>query len=218
MSRFRSRLSYSNVVATLALFIALGGGAYAVTNAPKNSVTSKSIKKGAVKKPDLGANAVDSSKVGDGSLLTQDFAAGQLPKGDKGDKGDTGPTTAAANTENGNPAASPFPDLVPTTITTPTAGKLFVLGDAPGMLVGCSGSPCSVDIGLYVDGQPVPGTKRSFSAGAGMVQTKSLTISGVTGTLPAGIHTVSFRRINTSGSVIVFTSNDSHTSAIALGG
>jgi hypothetical protein len=77
-------LTYANVIATLALFLALGGGAYAAFKLPKNSVGSKQIK----------ANAVNSSKVKDGSLLAGDFKAGQLPagaqgvRGPKGDKGD----------------------------------------------------------------------------------------------------------------------------------
>jgi len=44
----RGRLTYANVIATLALFIALGGGAYAATQLPKNSVGPRQIKKGAV--------------------------------------------------------------------------------------------------------------------------------------------------------------------------
>ena len=44
----RQRLTYANVIATLALFIALGGGAYAATQLPRNSVGAKQIKKGAV--------------------------------------------------------------------------------------------------------------------------------------------------------------------------
>ena len=238
-ARFRPRLTYANVMATVAVFIALGGSSYAALrvtsrNVPKNALTGADIKnltgKDVTNNSLTGADVTDltSDDVTNGRLLAEDFLAGQLPKGDKGDKGetgdkgdtgDTGPTTAAANTDNGNPPAPPLlAGIAPTTITTPTAGKLFVLGDAPAMNVGCSGSPCSVDIGLYVDGQPVPGTKRSFSAAAGMSQTKSLTISGVTGTLPAGTHTVSFGRTQTSGSVVPFTNNDSHTSAIALGG
>src|SRR4051812_32795486 len=49
----RSRLTYANVMATVAVFIALGGGAYAVATAPKNSVVSRSIKDGQVKPRDL---------------------------------------------------------------------------------------------------------------------------------------------------------------------
>ncbi|MFT3865066.1 MAG: hypothetical protein QM729_12395 [Solirubrobacterales bacterium] len=44
----RRRLTYANVIATLALFLAIGGGAYAATRLPKNSVGTAQLKKGAV--------------------------------------------------------------------------------------------------------------------------------------------------------------------------
>src|SRR4051794_33726550 len=90
--RFRPRLTYANVVATVALLIAVTGGAYAATQLPKHSVGSRQLKR----------NAVISSKVKNRSLLSRDSKAGQLPagargapgrqglKGDKGDKGDKG--------------------------------------------------------------------------------------------------------------------------------
>jgi hypothetical protein len=86
LTTIRSRLTYSNVIASLALFVALGGGAYAAIKIPKNSVGTAQIK----------SNAVISSKVKDRSLLALDFKGGQLPQGAqgiqgaKGDKGDTG--------------------------------------------------------------------------------------------------------------------------------
>ena len=43
LSRFISRLSYANVIATLALFLALGGSSYAVLNLPKASVGPKQL-------------------------------------------------------------------------------------------------------------------------------------------------------------------------------
>ena len=48
MARIRSSLSYANVIATIALFVALGGGAYAAITLPKNSVGAKQLKKNAV--------------------------------------------------------------------------------------------------------------------------------------------------------------------------
>lgn len=48
MSRLRSRLTYANVMATLALFIALGGASYAATQLPRNSVGPKQLKREAV--------------------------------------------------------------------------------------------------------------------------------------------------------------------------
>ena len=47
----RKHVTYANVMATIAVFIALGGGAYAV-KVSKNSVGSKQLKPGAVKLSD----------------------------------------------------------------------------------------------------------------------------------------------------------------------
>ena len=74
-------MKYSNVMATLAVFIALGGSSYAALKLPRNSVGAKQIKN----------NAVTSTKVKNGSLLAADFRAGQLPQGPKGDTGAQGP-------------------------------------------------------------------------------------------------------------------------------
>lgn len=82
MARFRRHVNYGNVVATLALFLALGGGAYAAIKLPKNSVTSVQVK--------------------NGSLTAKDFKKGQLkgktgpagpvgPQGAQGDRGPAGP-------------------------------------------------------------------------------------------------------------------------------
>jgi hypothetical protein len=77
MSKLWSGFSYTNVVATLALFVALGGGAYAALRLPRNSVGSTQLK----------ANAVNSSKVKNGSLRAGDFKAGQIPAGPTGEQG-----------------------------------------------------------------------------------------------------------------------------------
>jgi hypothetical protein len=75
--RLRRHLA-GNLVAYVALFVALGGGAYAAATAGKNTVKSKSIKDGQVKTKDLGRNAVVTAKVKDGSLTATDFAPGEL--------------------------------------------------------------------------------------------------------------------------------------------
>jgi hypothetical protein len=43
MSRVASRLSYSNVMATVAGFVALGGSAYAAVQLTRNSVDSVAV-------------------------------------------------------------------------------------------------------------------------------------------------------------------------------
>jgi hypothetical protein len=78
LSKLRARVTYANVVATLALFLVLGGGAYAVVIAPKNSVVSKSIKNGQVKTRDLAANSVNGAKVAADSLTGADVNESSL--------------------------------------------------------------------------------------------------------------------------------------------
>lgn len=95
MSRFSERLSYANVVATLALFVALGGTATAAL-----VITGKNVKNGSLTGADLKDNSIRSADVKDGGLLAKDFKRGQLaagvtgpqgPAGAAGAKGDTGP-------------------------------------------------------------------------------------------------------------------------------
>src|SRR5919204_3264335 len=63
MRRIREHLTYANVMATLAVFIVLGGGAYAAFHLPKNSVRSKNIVNRQVKRADLATHAVNASKL-----------------------------------------------------------------------------------------------------------------------------------------------------------
>lgn len=80
MQRIRGKLSFSSVIAVIALFIALGGSAYAVTELPKNSVGPKQLKKGAVTPAKLSAGAV------------ADLTGNKGPTGSKGDRGEPGST------------------------------------------------------------------------------------------------------------------------------
>ncbi len=84
-----------NVVAYLALFVALGGTSYAAIQLPANSVGAKQIKKNAVRSSEIRKNAVRSSEVRNRSLLAIDFRAGQLPRGPRGEPGAPGVEAAA---------------------------------------------------------------------------------------------------------------------------
>ncbi len=64
LDRFRSKLTYANVTATLALFIALGGtSAWAATQLARNSVGSAQIRSKAVGNSELRSRAVSMSKL-----------------------------------------------------------------------------------------------------------------------------------------------------------
>jgi hypothetical protein len=65
----RSKLTFANVVALLALFVALGGSAYAI-HLGKNAVKTKNIKDGAVTEAKLANAAVTASKLAAGAVKT----------------------------------------------------------------------------------------------------------------------------------------------------
>lgn len=67
--RLRDKFTYANVVATIALIFAVGGGATAIAlSLPKNSVKSKQIAKEAVKTADIAKDAVTGDKVKESTL------------------------------------------------------------------------------------------------------------------------------------------------------
>jgi hypothetical protein len=104
-------------LALLALLVASAGTSYAAVSLPAGSVGQAAIKDGAVSAAKLHANAVDSSKVADHSLLAKDFKGGQLPSGARGATGAAGvagvagaPGPAGASGGQGapGPAAAAF--------------------------------------------------------------------------------------------------------------
>jgi hypothetical protein len=76
----RPKLTYANVVATLALFIALGGASYAAIKLPKNSVGTKQLKRQSVTSAKIKKGAITAAQVMSGSLTADLFKAGQLPQ------------------------------------------------------------------------------------------------------------------------------------------
>jgi len=96
LKRFRVRPTYSNVVATLALFFALAGGAWAATQLPKESVGSTQLKNGAV----TPAKLSDAAKKGMTGARGEAGAQGALgPRGNEGPRGENG--TAGATGPQG---------------------------------------------------------------------------------------------------------------------
>jgi hypothetical protein len=89
LGRVLRRANYANVTATIALFVALGGGAYAAVALPKNSVKARQIATNAVRASEIKRGGVGSAEVKDRSLRLSDFG-GQLPAGPKGDQGSQG--------------------------------------------------------------------------------------------------------------------------------
>jgi hypothetical protein len=135
-ARLRQRLTYANVMATIAVFIALGGSGYAAVTLQKNSVKGKHIAK----------NAVTSPKVKNRSLKRKDFARGTLPKGIPGPQGLQGLQGATGPPGPGEEAAISYSavDSSPATVKT----QIFS-GD--GLIVEAScGNASNSDLILWV--------------------------------------------------------------------
>lgn len=77
MARLRTKLTYANVVATLALFVALAGGtAFAASQVlPKNSVGTRQLRNGAVTGAKIKKGTITGSKIELSSLGTVPSAA-----------------------------------------------------------------------------------------------------------------------------------------------
>src|SRR3954453_10662092 len=63
LARFGDRLSYANVVATLALFVALGGTGYAASQITTKDVKNRSLKGGDLRKDTVTGTEVNESKL-----------------------------------------------------------------------------------------------------------------------------------------------------------
>lgn len=127
----RGRLSYANVVASLALFIALGGTSYAVIKLPRNSVGSREVK--------------------NGSLQRIDLASGAQGRGVRGARGPEGPTGApgaagargpsdivSAHRENIPMASTGSAKTVDVVTVNVPAGAWWVIGSVSGVVEGVS--------------------------------------------------------------------------------
>jgi hypothetical protein len=92
MNKIRQHLSYANIVATLALFLVLSGGAaFAVTRKvgskelQAGAVTAAKIKKGAVGEGKLADGAVSGAKLATGAVTAPKLAAGSVGAGQLAD-------------------------------------------------------------------------------------------------------------------------------------
>lgn len=104
----RTRLSYANVAASAALFIALGGTATAAVTLPRDSVGSPQIRadavrspelqKDAVRSPEIKAESVRTSEIEDEGIRLADISAGARSalEGAQGPAGPQGPPGASS--------------------------------------------------------------------------------------------------------------------------
>jgi hypothetical protein len=93
LAGIRERLTYANVMATIAVFAVLaGGGAYAASqigpsDIAKNAVRAKHVKKGQIKAKHLAPGSVRTPKIQDGAVTAAKLADGVAVSGPQGPPG-----------------------------------------------------------------------------------------------------------------------------------
>jgi hypothetical protein len=179
MKKLVNHLSYSRVVSTLALFLALAGGAYAISLG-KNDVKSRHIAKGAVKSSDIAKKTLKGADVKPDSLKGSKIVESTL---------DTSQFTAAASTPfdpAGPISCDPelgdgvvFDPCGEVTLTIPVSGRILAI--ASGELI-ANAAGTGGDCRLYVDGVEIGmlGTRTRDHSG--------FAVSGVSAALAPGTH------------------------------
>ena len=138
----RRRLGSAHVISLLALFVALGGGAYAVTSLPRNSVGTTQLRRG----------AVTPAKLSKAAKVRLRGPAG--PRGATGAKGDTGATGGSG------PAGAPGADGVT---------DLYAAGASSGPLTSSYTTIASLSLpaGSYLlQGKVTVGTQANNTSGS----------------------------------------------------
>ena len=86
MHQIRRHLTYANIVATIALLLALGGTAWAVTvtgaDVKDRSLTGADISSSAIATRHLAPNAITSVKIGSGAVTSADIANSTITSSD----------------------------------------------------------------------------------------------------------------------------------------
>ena len=111
--KLRDRLSYANVMCTVAVFVALGGTSYALT-LPRNSVDSSQLKTDAVGRSEIRRGAVRSGEVRDRSLRTHDLSL-TARRSLRGRQGPPGVTYHQSVTSSGGRGVGNASSIMPNT-------------------------------------------------------------------------------------------------------
>jgi hypothetical protein len=191
----RSRLTYANVMSSIALFVALSGGAYALS-VPKNSVGAGELRPG----------AVTAAKVKHHSLTASVFRRGALP------------VLGGVRAADLNPPPKPTTVIKSVRLNLRSNGKVFVLGTIRDVFLTCGAGACSAQWGAYVDNRPVPSTGMRLQAvGEASDGHVFYTLYGLTKRLSRGRHTVKLG-FTSSGSPVAVGQLGAQLGALTLGG
>jgi len=173
MSRLRRRMSFANVMSVLAVFIALGGTSYAISQLPKNSVGARQLKKSSVTAAKIKKGAVTGAKIRLSTL-------GTVPSAVRADSAARADSATDAGTLQGHAPSS----FVRGNAQVFSVRRQFELGQSEALVavpgVGTMSAKCSM-------GTTYPKVDFSFrnESGETMDQTLEYTSGTDAGTIPS---------------------------------
>lgn len=179
MTRLRARLTYANVTATIAMFLALGGGAaFAASRIQEGDIASgaistRTIQKRAVVSGKIAAGAVRGSQVANASLSSTEIKPGSIVPASL-----EVPLSFVASPTGGshevNSGSSEYPLANASWVQKP--GQInVVFGEAHATLAYTgSGGSCQAFIQLSMNGHPVGGGELSTGSESPVQVTGSL--------------------------------------------
>jgi hypothetical protein len=182
LARVRARLTYANVVATLALFIALGGTSYAAATLKKNSVGSRQIRTNAVGASEIRTSAVTDKEIRDDTISLRDIAlsARNSLRGTPGPAGPPGPAGAPGVADRAAVNSLGVPHQGTAASVAHAAGSndyTVVFGRDVSACV-YSATLAAVQNGATVDQPPAGGRITAASAGGPNVLVRTYSASG----------------------------------------
>jgi hypothetical protein len=182
------RLTYANVIATLALFLALGGGAVWAANKQANKVGTGKLKPNAVTAGKIKANAVTASKIRENAVTNVKIREGSVNFGKL--QAGTNVVATATSSPVAVDGASAVTVNFPTPITfTPAANVVDLLSvEARSSNLARSGTEtCRVQILPLVNGTEWAGAPLVLSAFAPSGENPSGIIGSGGSTSPVGL-------------------------------
>jgi hypothetical protein len=182
------RLTYANVIASLALFLALGGGAVWAASNKANQVGTGKLKQNAVTAGKIKANAVTQTKIRNNAVTNAKLRVGAVNFTTIAPGTNVIATATAASVAVDGPSAVPVSFSGPLTFT-PVAGSVYLMSiEARSTNLGRSGTEtCRVTVVPLVNGAEWGGASLVLSAFAPTPEAPTGTIPAAGQTSPIGL-------------------------------
>ncbi len=201
--KLRERLTYANVMATVAVFLALGGGAWALARdrvgsgaIKNNSIRSNDIHNRTIRAHDVRRNSLRGGQINESTLDASAFTRG----------------TSAAGPISCDPTALPFIDCASAHLRLPRrAGVLLIATGGEESVGGPAEAQCRLLVdGLQISGATTPPTilpGEAVSDNTDAAATNDFAIAAVSDRLARGGHDFSLSCDQGSGNVKIDSPN-----------